>query len=519
MQPLEEDRCYRALGARDARFDGRFFVGVLTTGIYCRPICPARTPLRRNVRFYANAAGAAEAGFRPCLRCRPESSPGTPAWRGTSTTIARALRLVAEGALDRGSVEDLASTLGIGERHLRRLFREQVGASPVTVAQTRRLHFAMKLIDETPLPMTEVALTAGYASLRRFNAAIRETYGTTPSALRRGGPPPGVATGGRPDVLVLRLGYRAPLALPQLFDFLATRAIPGVERVQLGLYERTVRLDGVPAIVAVRRPRAGRSGARKRGRAPFLELCVPIDAARHLARLTAAARRIFDLDADPTAIAAQLRSDPLLAPRIERTRGLRVPGAWDGFELGVRAILGQQVSVAGASTLAGRLVERFGEALPRAIARPGLASLFPSAQRLANADIGAIGMPARRANAIRALARAVTDGVLDLRPEADIEAAREALRALPGVGPWTVEYIAMRALRDPDAFPTGDLVLRRAASSGAPLTTRALEARSEPWRPWRAYAALALWNQPEPVSAKRPARPRSAPSAARGAGR
>jgi AraC family transcriptional regulator of adaptative response / DNA-3-methyladenine glycosylase II len=490
---LDAARCYRALAARDGRFDGRFFVGVRTTGIYCRPVCPARTPLLRNVAFYPSAAAAAEAGFRPCRRCRPETAPGTPAWEGTSATVTRALRLVADGALDERDVDTLAQRLGIGERHLRRLFRRHLGASPVALAQTRRLHFAKRLIDETDLPMTEVALASGYRSLRRFNAAVRDAYEMAPTALRR------AARGRRGrrawsegsdrGHLSLRLAYREPIALPPLFDFLARRAVPGVEHVTVDTYRRVLEIDDTAVCIAV--IDEGTPGA--------ITLRVPAAAAASLGRIVAAVRGLFDLDADPQTIADALGRDALLAPILAREPGLRVPGAADGHEIAVRAVLGQQVSVAGARTLTARLAARFGRRQhdARTDAHDGadpLCRAFPGPAALAEADVAAIGVPARRAEAVRTLSRAVADGALPLSPGTDPETTREALLAIPGIGPWTAEYIAMRALREPDAFPGGDLVLRRMAAAGAAaIPERALVARAEAWRPWRAYAVVALW--------------------------
>ena len=481
---LDPARCYRALGARDSRFDGRFFVGVRTTGIYCRPICPARTPLRRNVDFYPSAAAAAEAGFRPCRRCRPEASPGTPAWAGTSATVTRALRLVGDGALDDAAVDELAGRLGIGERHLRRLFRQHIGASPVAVAQTRRLHFAKKLIDETDLPMTEVAISAGYGSIRRFNAALRETYDASPTELRKAaGKRRRAQDASSASVLWLRLPYRAPLAIGPLLDFLAFRAIPGVEAIEGSVYRRTVR-DG---------ERAFRLEVHTDRDPEALWLKVPAEASPALTRTIAWVRSIFDLDADPAAIEAVLCGDPMLKKILRRTPGLRVPGAADGCELAVRAVLGQQVSVRGATTLAGRLVERFGDPLEGDDDEP-LSHVFPSADALAEADIAAIGMPEKRADAIRAVCRAIAKGELALVPGTPPDEAIERLLALPGIGPWTAHYVAMRALREPDAFPAGDLVLRRVAAEGdEPLRESRLLERAERWRPWRAYAAIALW--------------------------
>ena len=475
---LDPDACYRALESRDPRFDGRFFIGVLTTGVYCRPICPARTPRRRNVRFFPSAAAAAEAGFRPCRRCRPEASPGSPAWRGSSAAASRALRLVAEGALDGAGVADLAGRVGLGERQLRRLFQHHVGASPVAVAQTRRVHFAKKLLDETDLPVTEVALAAGFASIRRFNTAMRAAYRAAPRELRRSSR----AAGAPEPELVLRLAYRPPLAFDALLGFLAARAIPGVEEVRGSAYRRSVVWNGEAGVVAVERGRDER----------HLLLRAPAALARGLAFLAARARRLFDLDADPAAIASHLARDPALARRLRRLPGLRVPGAWDGFELAVRAILGQQITVAGATALAGRLVERWGRPLARGDG--SLGALFPAAADLAAADLEGVGLPGARARAIRALAAAVRDGELELDAPGDPARAATRLEALPGVGPWTVGYVALRALGEPDAFPHGDLGLRRSlAGSGDPLSPRELEARAEPWRPWRGYAAMALW--------------------------
>lgn len=482
---LDPAHCYRALRARDARFDGRFFVGVRSTGIYCRPICPARTPLRRNVDFYPTAAAASEAGFRPCRRCRPEAAPGTPAWHGTSSTVTRALRLVLEGALDSGDVDGLAARLGIGERHLRRLFREHLGASPVAVAQTRRLHFAKKLVDETDLPMTAVALAAGYGSIRRFNAAMRSTYGVAPSALRKRARRGRGSLGGE-TALVMRLAYRPPLAIDALFEFLALRAIPGVEEVAGRTYRRSLSIQGHALRLEVEAPSDSAS----------LLLRVPASASPVVGRAVSIARGVFDLDADPDAVRDVLAADPLLAGPMTDTPGLRVPGAADGHELAVRAVLGQQVSVVGARTLAGRLVERFGSRLEEGEGDPDepIRHVFPTADQLADADVASIGLPKKRGEAVRQLSRAIAEERVVLAPGLPPDEAREALLALPGIGAWTAEYIAMRALREPDAFPSGDLVLRRAAGEpDRPATAKALNARAERWRPWRAYAAIALW--------------------------
>jgi AraC family transcriptional regulator of adaptative response / DNA-3-methyladenine glycosylase II len=477
----------RARRSRDPRFDGRFFVAVTSTGIYCRPICPAPSPRDAHVRYFPTAAAAADAGFRPCLRCRPEAAPGTPAWLGTSAVVRRALALVQEGALDEGSVDALAARLGIGPRQLHRLFVAHVGAPPLAVAQTRRLHFAKRLIDETDFPMTQIAFASGFSSLRRFNDAFLRAYQRPPSAIRR--LRHGDAAPARGEV-TLRLAFRPPSGFEDLLRFLAARAIPGVERVDAHGYARTVALPSGPATVAVGAVR-GRSELRLR---------VVGAPATALLPLTSRVRRVFDLASDPATIGAALRGDPLLGPLVRRRPGLRIPGAWDAFECAVRAIVGQQVSVAAGRTLVTRLVERAG---PR-LARPmdGLARLFPSPEAIAAADLEGLGLVPARARTLAALARAVADGKLVLEGPADD--VRAALRGLPGVGDWTAEYVALRALGEPDAFPAADLGLRRLAGDGRALTPRALAERAEAWRPWRGYAAVHLWE----AAASRPVAPR-----------
>ncbi len=484
---LDEDACYRAIETRDLRFDGRFFTGVQSTGIYCRPICPARTPKRERCVFFPSAAAAQEAGYRPCLRCRPEASPGTPAWLGTSAVVSRALRLIAEGALDDADAPELAARLGVGERHLRRLFLRHIGASPLAVAQTRRLLFAKKLLDETALSMTEVALSSGFSSVRRFNDAIRATYARTPrelrqAASRRGGGAARADTSA-PDI-ALRLPFRPPLDWDALAGFLGARAIPGVESAGPGAYRRTARVAGGHGVVEVR-PVPGEACLLARLRLPGTEGLI------HCAERL---RRLFDLGADPDAIAAHLGADPQLAPRVAALPGVRVPGAWDGFELAVRAILGQQVSVRAATQLSGRLVERHGEPLSLPGGPPegaeGLRLVFPTPEALAAADLSDLGVPRARAAAITSLAAHVARGEVALDASRGLEETVRALCRVPGVGEWTAQYVAMRALREPDAFPATDLGLRRALGgvSGADLL-----AMAEAWRPWRAYAAMLLW--------------------------
>jgi AraC family transcriptional regulator, regulatory protein of adaptative response / DNA-3-methyladenine glycosylase II len=482
--------CSRARLARDPRFDGKFFIGVVSTRIYCRPTCRSRTSHEVNVRYFASAAAAAEAGFRPCLRCRPESAPGTPAWTGTRTTVTRALRLIHEGGLATG-VDDLAERLGVGSRHLRRLFVRHLGATPSAVAQTRRLQFAKKLIDETPLPMHQVAMAAGFGSVRRFNAAICKVYRRTPTELRSlcGRP-----TAARDNQYLFRLHFRPPYNWPRILEFLAARATPGVEVVESGVYRRSIRLHGRASAAGLPAPRSGSKHgyfevsagsdntliARIHGADPLLLFAV-----------VERVRSMFDLDADWQIIASVLGADSLLASRVRTDRGLRVPGCWDGFELAIRAILGQQISVAAATTLAGRLVRAYGQRISPA---NGLSHLFPSPETLARANLEICLLPAR-ANTIRSLARAVCDGRIRFEAAIETDELLARLRELPGIGEWTAQYIAMRALREPDAFPCGDLQLLRAVGVGSP---RELELRSESWRPWRSYAAMLLWQSHAP---------------------
>ena len=478
----------RARISRDARFDGKFFIAVTSTGIYCRPVCPARTSKRANIRFYPTAAAAAEAGYRPCLRCRPEAAPGTPAWMGTSAVVRRALRLIDEGILDEGSVDALASHLGIGPRHLCRLFLRHVGASPVAVAQTRRLHFAKRLLDETKLPITEIALAAGFGSLRRFNGAFQQTYRRAPRELRRERSNGLASRAG--NAVALKLAFRPPYDWIQVRDFLAARAVTGVERVDERGYARTVVGGDCQGVICVR-PVAGEDA---------LELQVQGMAPGALFQLTSSVRRAFDLASDPARIAPAFSSDTLLAPLVKRRPGLRSPGAWDPFECAVRAVVGQQVSVAAGRTLAARLVARAGRRLTAG--EEGLTHLFPSPADLAYADLAGLGLTRTRIGALRALARAVAEGTLSF--SAPVEEIIAALAELPGIGAWTAQYVALRALNEPDAFPAGDLVLRRMASTnGRPLTPRALATLAEAWRPWRGYAAIHLWRSATDI-ARRP---------------
>jgi AraC family transcriptional regulator, regulatory protein of adaptative response / DNA-3-methyladenine glycosylase II len=471
---LDWQVCSRARLSRDARFDGKFFIGVLGSGVYCRSICPAPTAKEKNVRYFPSAAAAAEAGFRPCLRCRPESSPGTPAWLGTSNTVSRALRLIGESGIEDGGVEVLAERLGVGSRHLRRLFLRHLGATPIAVAQTRRLHFAKKLIDETSLPMSQIALAAGFGCVRRFNAGIRTVYHRTPTQIRRLARQKNMQPGNQ---YVFRLHFRPPYHWQGMLAFLSPRATPGVEVVENGTYRRTISLHGRHGYFEVSLDEAR----------PALIVRIEFGDPHSLFFIIERIRAMFDLTADWSAIVQNLKTDPVLAGRVEADPGLRVPGCWNGFELATRAILGQQITVKGATALAGKLVSSFGKPFSTA---SGLTHLFPAPEVLADANLASIGMPTARAETIRALARAVCDGKIRFEGVVDSDAFLNRLCEIPGIGKWTAQYVAMRALGEPDAFPSSDLGLLRAMSLES---SRELEHRAQAWRPWRAYAAMYLW--------------------------
>ncbi len=469
MRELDTAACYRALCARDRRFDGVFFVGVLTTGIYCRPICPARTPGASRCRFFALAAEAEREGFRACFRCRPERAPGSAGADAKSELVQRVLARIGAGALDTISVAELAAELGVSSRHLRRALEAETGVTPVELAQTRRLGIAKWLVQDTALPLTDVAFAAGYASIRRFNKSFLDRFGRPPSALRR---EHGSLSGSAGSV-ELRLETRRPFAAPALFEFLRARAIPGVEQVTERTYRRRVYFgDSAGWLEAEAAPERG-------------ELVVRLDPALVpvLPAVVARLRALFDLDARPDLIDRHLGRDALLGPLVARTPGLRVPGAFDAWELAVRAVLGQQVSVRAATTLAGRLAERFGR-------REGE---FPSARtlaRVAPTELARIGLPQARARSLVELGRAVAARTIDLARGGDALALRASLERLPGIGPWTASYVALRALGSPDAFLPGDLGVKKALG-----VTRAADAErlAERFRPWRAYALLHLW--------------------------
>ncbi|MDR3506700.1 MAG: AlkA N-terminal domain-containing protein [Caulobacteraceae bacterium] len=505
---LDHDACYRAICTRDARFDGRLFTGVKTTGIYCRPICPARTPKSQNVVFFPTAAAAQGAGFRPCLRCRPETSPDLAAWRGTSNTVSRALALIESGALDADDVEGLADRLGVGQRQLRRLFQQHLGASPVAVAQTRRVLLAKQLIHETRLPMAEVALASGFGSIRRFNETFQALYHRPPGELRRATTAEVSAQGG--EALSIRLPYRPPYDWEAMVGFLSLRAIPGVEVVSSDRYARTIAIGPDRGLLVVRPLAGDRLGVEIRfGRLSALPTII------------ARVRRVFDLAADPLAIGIHLSQDPHLAPLVAARPGLRVPGAWDGFELAIRAILGQQITVTAATVLAGKIAAAHGEPLPGDLAGrvEGLSHTFPTPAALAGADLAAMGlMPRVRAGSLSSLAAAVLADPNILGGRGSLDEAVARLKALPGIGEWTAQYIAMRGLREPDAFPHGDIGLMRALAGpdGARPNPAQLLARAEAWRPWRAYAALHLWASDTPARSekKKPHDRHAAPQAA-----
>ncbi len=469
--------CEQARLSRDPRFDGVFFTAVRTTGIYCRPVCPAPPPKAANVEYFANAASAEAAGYRPCLRCRPELSPAEGSWRRGDDLVARATRLIEDGFLDEAPVAALAGRLHVGERHLRRLFGAQLGTGPKQVHATRRLLFAKQLLTETRLPVTDVALASGFGSLRRFNAAFRGAYGLAPSRIRQCD-----ELHAAPGPLVLRLAYRPPFDFRATLAFLQPRALPGIERVDDAGYARLIDARGAWLQLS----EWGDDEAA-------LRLVLYGVAADALPRIVRRVRRMFDLDADPRAIHACLGRDPELARSLARQPGLRLPGGWDGFEVAVRAVLGQQVSVAAATTLTRRLLARFGEEATTP-ASSDLHVLFPAPAVLAEADLADIGLTGSRIATLRAVARAVADGRAGFAGDLPLEAFIAQWTALPGIGDWTAHYVAMRALGHPDAFPAGDLVLRKQAGAGSALSERTLRQHAEDWRPWRAYAAIHLWH-------------------------
>jgi AraC family transcriptional regulator, regulatory protein of adaptative response / DNA-3-methyladenine glycosylase II len=471
---LDPHTCYRALKARDARFDGRFFVAVSSTRIYCRPVCTVKPPRRENCRFYPSAAAAESGGYRPCLRCRPELAPGNASIDASSRLAQAAASMMEDRTLDEEGLDNVAARLGITDRHLRRAFGAEFGVSPVEFAQTQRLLLAKRLLTDTVLPVTQVAFASGFRSVRRFNALFRQRYRLQPGQLRRHAPSSAA------DVLNFELSFRPPYDWPAVSAFLAARAIAGVEAVEDGRYRRTAR------VVVDGKPHLGWIEVSPSPKKPALRVSVSASLAKALPPVLSRVKALMDLSCNPAEISAAL------GPLAKAHPGLRVPGAFDGFEVAVRAIVGQQVSVAAARTVTGRIAAAFGDPVETSFS--SINRIFPSAKKMAELPYGQIarlGMPGARAKTIIGIARAIADGKLELMPNADIEATLEKLRALPGVGEWTAQYIAMRALAWPDAFPHTDLVVMKAMGE---RNARRVLAAGEAWRPWRAYAVMHLWN-------------------------
>jgi AraC family transcriptional regulator of adaptative response / DNA-3-methyladenine glycosylase II len=497
---MDDEQRYQAAVSKDARFDGVFFIAVTSTGIYCRPSCPAITPKRANMRFYRSAAAAQEMGFRACKRCRPDASPGSPEWNIRADVVGRAMRLIADGVVDREGVAGLATRLGYEQRQVRRLVTAELGAGPLAIARAQRAQTARVLTETTRLPLSEIAFAAGFTSIRQFNATIREVFAVTPSELRRAkgrtgrGRGPGTPVAGAPGVIRLRLPYRPPIDLDRMLAFLAARAIPGVETVDENGYRRTVLLPNGTGIISLY-PIA-RSSATASQTHHYVDCELRLTDLRDLTAAVQRCRRLLDLDADPAPIAAALADDPVLGSLARAHPGRRVPGQVDGDELAFRAVLGQQVSVAAARLLAARLVAAYGKPLEQP--ESTLTHCFPTAQTLAAADPATLPMPRARAAALVGLASALASGELSLDPGADRERAEAQLLALPGIGPWTAAYIRMRALSDPDAFLPSDAgVLHALAQLGALTDHRAkadgqAESIAESWRPWRSYAVQHL---------------------------
>ena len=465
---IGDDHLERAVASRDPRFDGWVYLAVTSTGIYCRPSCSAMTPRREHMRFYRSAAAAQRNGFRACKRCRPDAAPGSPEWNLRSDAVGRAMRLIGDGVVDREGVAGLARRIGYSERQLNRLVTVELGAGPIAIARSRRAQSARTLIETTALPFTEIAFAAGFSSVRQFNDTVREVYASSPTALRakaqRG-------SASAPGTISLRLAYRKPFAWSELLGFLAARAVTGVEEVVAGRYRRVLRLPGGVGVADL----ADTGGA--------IALILALESVADLAVAVERCRRLLDLDADPVAVDDLLGGDPDLAPLVAVRPGLRVPGAVAGDEIAVRAVLGQQISVAAARTIAGRLTRSYGE--PLRVPDGGLTHAFPTAAALAAAD--ELPMPATRARTLRAICAALASGTVDLGPGGDRDGTRRALLGLPGIGPWTASYIAMRALRDPDVFLDSDLGVRHA------LDRLGLAYTADRWRPWRSYATMHLW--------------------------
>jgi AraC family transcriptional regulator of adaptative response / DNA-3-methyladenine glycosylase II len=490
---LDQERCYRAVASRDARFDGHFITAVRTTGIYCRPSCPATTPKRANVEFLATAGAAQQRGYRACRRCLPDAVPGSPEWNIRADLAARAMRLISDGVVEREGVPGLATRLGYSERQLNRVLAAELGAGPLALARAHRAHTARLLIETTPLGMADVAFAAGFASVRQFNDTVRAVYGVAPTTLRSEA---GKRRGALPTVagtLVLRLPLRPPFDAEGLLGFFAARAVTGVERVEGDGYARTLRLPHGPATVALDLPRPAATDHAVTA-TPHVTATLRLADPRDLGPAVARVRRLLDLDADPVAVDELLGADPTLAPAVAAVPGIRLPGTVDGAETAIRTLLGQQVSVAAARTAASRLAAALGERLPPALAAEDADLLFPTAATLAGRGAEVLTGPARRTATVLAVAGAIADGSLVLDPGREPADLRAELVALPGIGPWTAGYLAMRVLGDPDELLAEDLGVRRgAAALGLPSDLPGLAARAAAWRPWRSYAATHLW--------------------------
>lgn len=490
---LDHDECYRAICARDPRYDGRFFICVHTTGIFCRPICPARTPLRKNVQFVETAQAAIQLGFRACKRCRPEVKAGSAAWDLTAASIKRALRMIDAGALDEQSIEDFAERLGIGARHLRRLVKSALGVAPNRLALARRAAFARGLIEGSNLAMTEVAAASGFGSLRRFNDVVQKEFGASPTQLRANA---GGSSGN--GGMTLTLKAKGEANWQDLYQFYAARTIPGLDVATQGRYTRALRTGDGVCLIAI-----------ERGPGHTIQVSVTGATIGELYAVTGRIRRALDLDTDVAAVTKALAVDKALRPALQRQSGFRLPGSWDPFELAVRAMLGQQISVKAARTLAGRIVARYGETLPPALQGHGSTHAFPVASALADArspDIMALGLTTARAKALIGLAAAVANDPTIFAPAQSLETLIDKLCALDGVGPWTAHYIALRAFGESDAFPSSDLGLRKAygALTGFLPTAQELERAAAKWSPWRGYAAQALWTYLSDLETKEP---------------
>ena len=487
MDIEDAETCYRAVKSRDRRFDGVFYTGVTSTGIYCRPSCPATTPARRNVTFHRSAAAAQVAGFRACKRCLPDATPGSPDWDVAADTAGRAMRLVCDGTVEREGVEGLAHRVGYTTRHLHRVLTSQLGAGPLALARAARAQNARILIETTSMPFTDVAFASGFASVRQFNDTVREVYAGTPTSLRagarlgRGGP-------AAPGHVELRLPVRAPYAAAEVLRFLAAHLVPGVERCGPDWYARTLRLPHGPGRVRLTFPLGEPASATT-----FVRCRLVVDDLRDLGSAVERCRRLLDADSDPAAVDDALAGDPLMAVLVRSRPGLRVPGGVDGDEIAVRAVLGQQISLAGAISLGGKLVDRYGERLPAHPANDGPDRLFPSAATLADVDPEELPMPRARARALVGLCETLASGRLPLDRSAERSHVRTTLLALPGIGPWTAGYVALRALGDPDVFLPTDVGVRRALRGLGAEPTGA-EALSDAWRPWRSYGLMHLWS-------------------------